>query len=121
MTLLAIGEVADRTGVAVTALRYYDEIGLISAAERVGGKRRFDEATVGRVNFVRRAQDAGFTLDQIRRILDDSHGEWRGLVDEQIARLTARRDQLDTLVEYLGEIRDCGCDVVARCQRTAMS
>lgn len=117
MTLLSIGAVAEQTGLRVSALRYYDEIGVITATERIGGKRRFSEQTVGRVNFIRRAQDAGFTLDEIRRILDDTQGEWRGLVDDKIGELIERRRQLDEMVDFLGEMRSCGCDVVATCPR----
>jgi len=117
MTLLAIGAVAERTGLSVSAVRYYDEIGVISARERVGGKRRFSEATIGRVNFIRRSQDAGFSLEEIRALLDDTQGEWRSLVDAKIVELAERRRQLDEMLDFLGEIRECGCEVVARCPR----
>ena len=66
--LLTIGDVASRTGVTVATVRYYDEIGLVSSAERVGGKRRFRQGDIGRINFIRRAQDSSFSLDQIRHI-----------------------------------------------------
>jgi MerR family redox-sensitive transcriptional activator SoxR len=115
MTTVAIGVVAERTGLAVSAVRYYDEIGMIAAAERVGGKRRFAEATVGRVNFIRRTQDAGFSLDEIRDILDDTDGNWRSVVDEKIDQLTDRRRELDETLAFLAEMRTCGCEVVATC------
>jgi hypothetical protein len=60
---LAIGEVARSAGVTVSAVRYYDEIGVISAATRVGGKRRFDRDAVGRVSFIKRSQQAGLRSD----------------------------------------------------------
>ena len=63
--LLSIGQVAQTTGLAVSAVRYYDDIGLIEASARVGGKRRFAPEIVGRVSFVQRAQEAGFSLDEI--------------------------------------------------------
>ncbi|MGI9015964.1 MAG: MerR family transcriptional regulator [Euzebya sp.] len=116
-TLLPIGEVARATGVAVSAVRYYEEIGAITSAGRVGGKRRFDQATVGRVSFIRRAQDVGFTLEQIQTILDDTAGGWRGVVDDKLVELTHRRDRLDTMIEMLAQIRDCGCTVIATCDR----
>lgn len=112
---LSIGIVAARTGLAVSAVRYYDEIGVIETAERVGGKRRFDGSTVGRVNFIRRSQDAGFSLEEIRAMLDDTSGEWRSVVDSKVAELKRRRDELGEMLELLGEMRDCGCDVVAAC------
>jgi len=68
--LLAIGEVAARTGVSVSALRHYHELGLIEPALRIGGKRRFEAQVVGRVNFIRRAQRFGFNLAEIGEILD---------------------------------------------------
>jgi len=119
--LLAIGEVADSTGVAVSAVRYYDEIGVITATARVGGKRRFDPDTVGRVSFIRRAQEAGFSLEEIQTILDDAQGGWHDLVEDKLAELSERRDRLDTMIAMLVEIRDCGCTVIASCPRAIPS
>ncbi|MFV1990028.1 MAG: MerR family transcriptional regulator [Acidimicrobiales bacterium] len=113
--LLSIGQVAETTGLAVSALRYYDEIGLIEEATRVGGKRRFHPETVSRVSFVQRSQEAGFSLDEIRLILDDTAGDWRELVVSKMAELSERRDRLDEMIALLGEIQECGCDVVADC------
>ncbi|GMQ94177.1 MAG: MerR family transcriptional regulator [Acidimicrobiia bacterium] len=115
--LLPIGEVADSTGVAVSTVRYYDEIGVITAAARVGGKRRFDTDTVGRVSFIRRAQEAGFSLDEIRALLDDTQGGWRNLVEDKLAELSKRRERLDAMIVMLGEIAECGCEVVVSCSR----
>ena len=119
--LLPIGEVAKSTGVTVSAVRYYDEIGVITATARVGGKRRFDSDTVGRVSFIRRAQEAGFSLEEIRTILDETQGGWHDLVEDKLAELSERRDRLDTMIAMLGEIRDCGCEVVASCPRAMPS
>lgn len=113
--LLAIGEVAKTTGISVSAVRYYEEIGVISSAARVGGKRRFDQATIGRVSFIRRAQEAGFSLEGIGTILDDETGIWRVLVDDKLIELIERRDRLDTMISMLAEIRECGCGAVAAC------
>ncbi len=113
--LLSIGQLADSTGLSVSAVRYYDQIGLIETVTRVGGKRRFDPETVGRVSFVQRSQDAGFSLDEIGQILDDSAGGWQDLVDAKLAELTERRDRLNDTINMLGEIRECGCQVVATC------
>ena len=117
--LLPIGEVAKTTGIAVSAVRYYEEIGIISAVTRVGGKRRFGPNTIGRVNFVLRAREAGFCLDDIRAILDDTAGGWRDLIESQLVELTQRRDRLDMMIAMVAEIRDCGCDAVASCPRAS--
>lgn len=113
--LLPIGEVARSTGIAVSAVRYYEEIGVISSSARVGGERRFDPKTIGRVSFIRQAQEVGFSLEDIATILDDETGAWRGLVDDKLLELAERRDRLDTMIAMLSEIRACGCGAVASC------
>jgi len=115
--LLPIGGIAAQTGATVSAIRYYEELGMIEARTRVGGKRRFHPDTIGRVSFIRRAQEAGFALGEIRLILDDDAGGWLGLVDDKIADLAKRREKLDWMISMLREIRDCGCQVVASCPR----
>ncbi len=115
--LLPIGSVAASTGASVSAVRYYEDIGMISAARRVGGKRRFHPETVGRVNFIRRAKEVGFSLGEVRSILDDEAGGWSDVVDDKIDELGRRRARLDLMIAMLVEIRDCGCDAVVSCPR----
>ena len=120
--LLAIGEVADRTGVAPSALRFYETEGLISSTRTSGGQRRYHREVLRRIAFVRVAQRVGLGLDEIRRSLDSlprgrtptkadwarlSRG-WRPALDEQIAVLTRLRDQLS---ECIG----CGCLSLRSC------
>ena len=117
--LLPIGAVARATGAAVSAVRYYDEIGVISATSRVGGKRRFDREAVGRVNFIRLAQEAGFTLEEIRLMLDDTAGGWRAdLIENKLLELGERRDRLEMMIAMVNEIRDCGCEAVTSLYRS---
>jgi len=115
--LLPIGAIGTETGATVSAIRYYEERGMIQARTRVGGKRRFHPDTIGRVSFIRKAQEVGFTLSEIRQILDDDARGWPGVVDEKIADLAKRREKLDWMISLLSEIRDCGCEVVASCPR----
>ncbi len=114
-TLLPIGTLAAATGVAVSALRHYDELGLITPAQRVGGKRCFTEDSVGRVNFVRRAQRCGFTLAEIRDMIDDDAQHARPIVSQQIAALRAQQVELATMITMLEDVQACGCKVVAEC------
>ena len=113
----SIGSIADDAGVTIVTIRYYDEIGIIAATGRVGGKRRFTADTVGRIRFIRRAQTAGFSLDEIRLILDDQDRSWPQLVQARIAELHQRRAELDTVMDMLHNISECGCQVVADCGR----
>ena len=116
--LLAIGSVADATGTTVATVRYYDELGLVPSTTRIGGKRRFDPGSVGRVNFVRRAQRLGFSLDDIKAILDDTNRGWAVLVDARLAELRAQRASVDEMIAILEEVRTCGCEVVTECPRS---
>ena len=83
--LLPIGEVARQTGVSLSAIRYYETLGLVSAVAREGGRRRFDEATVRRLRVITTVQNAGFTLDlYCRNFLSE-------LTTVQWVRMTATR------------------------------
>jgi DNA-binding transcriptional MerR regulator len=91
--LVPIGELARRTGVATSALRYYERIGLLSPAERAGQRRHYPPATAERVALIRLYQDAGFTLAEIRRLLaarSRARRAWDRLAEHKITELDAR-------------------------------
>lgn len=104
--LVPIGELARRTGVATSALRYYERIGLLPPAERAGRRRRFPPWVARRVALVRLYQDAGFTLEEIGRMLAaSSQGRrgWGHLAERKIAELDARiadAQQARTLIKH---------------------
>ncbi len=113
---LTIGEVADRAGVATSALRFYEREGLIAAERSDGGQRRYTADVLRRVAFVRVAQRVGLSLSDIREALASLPDgrtptrrdwsrlsrRWRPLLDERIALLEGLRDQLDSCI-------GCGC------------
>lgn len=91
--LVPIGELARRTGVATSALRYYERIGLLPPADRVGQRRHFPAVCISQVALIRLCQDAGFTLEEIGRLLaawSRGRGEWERLAERKIAELDAR-------------------------------
>ena len=91
--LVPIGELARRTGVATSALRYYERIGLLSPAERAGQRRHYSPSSAERVALIRLCQDAGFTLAEIGRLLVAfSRGgrAWGRLAERKSAELDAR-------------------------------
>jgi DNA-binding transcriptional MerR regulator len=90
--VLTIGELAERTGVATTALRYYDELGLVCPAARSGGQRRYDDGAVREVGVVLLLRDLGFTLAEIARMGGQDGRERR---DDLIR---GKIDELDKLV-----------------------
>lgn len=91
--LLTIGDLALRTGVATSALRYYDELGLLRPATRVSGRRRYPPESVGVVGAILFLRDVGFTLDEIGRLMaarSKSPGAWRELAGRKLAELDER-------------------------------
>ena len=90
--LLPIGELARRTGVATSALRYYERIGLLSPAARTGQRRHYTSSSAERVALIRLYQDAGFTLEEIGRMLaarSQGRRGWGDLAERKIAELDA--------------------------------
>ena len=119
---IAIGELARRTGVAVSAIRFYEERGLLASVRDGGGRRWFVRADIRRVSFVIAAQRLGFTLKEIeghlaglpRRRTPTAKDwariaeEFRTLIDERIARMTDLRDRLTGCI-------GCGCLSLETC------
>ncbi len=121
MSDLSIGEVSRRTGVAPSALRFYEESGVLPAARRVNGQRRYDEELVDLVKVARFAQSVGFTLAEIRALLAGLErgarlrAQWRPLARAKIHELDAviaKATQMKAAIEYgLG----CGCIRIEDC------
>jgi MerR family redox-sensitive transcriptional activator SoxR len=65
---LSISEVGRKVGLRTSAIRYYEQIGILEPARRVSGQRRYDETVLYRLAVIRRAQEVGFTLDEIRQL-----------------------------------------------------
>jgi MerR family redox-sensitive transcriptional activator SoxR len=119
----SIGELSERTGVASSALRYYESEGLIHAERSDGGQRRYPREVVRRVSFIRVAQQVGLSLDEIRGALaslpdsrtpneQDWHRlstSWRPRIDAQIGVLERLRDRLDGCI-------GCGCLSLTVCR-----
>lgn len=120
---LSIGAVSERTGVAHSALRFYESEGLIHAARSEGGQRRYPRDVLRRVSFIRIAQQVGLTLDEIRSALSSLpenrtpnkkdwerlSTSWRPRLDAQIAMLERLRDRLTGCI-------GCGCLSLRLCQ-----
>jgi MerR family transcriptional regulator, thiopeptide resistance regulator len=102
-----IGELAKRTGLTVRTLHHYDEIGLLSPAERSdGGHRVYDEADVQRLYRIVSLRSLGFPLDAIAQALDDQAFDPQAAVDEHITRLEAQVAQEQRLLRTLKRLRD---------------
>lgn len=121
--LLAIGEVARRSGVAASALRFYEERGLISSERTGSDHRRYPRAVLRRIAFVVSAQRIGLTLDEIAAQLSKlpsdgspSRRDWTRLSAGWTERIDARIAELERLRSGLTECIGCGCLSLDRCR-----
>ncbi|MBR9973251.1 MerR family transcriptional regulator [Magnetospirillum sulfuroxidans] len=124
MPAIAIGPLADETGIKIPTIRYYEEIGLLPSPPRSRGNRRlYPMAAIGRLRFIRHARDLGFDIDAIRQLLtladqpDHSCAEADRLarihlddIESKIARLEALRDEVRHMVA------DCAQDRIRQCR-----
>ena len=119
---LAIGQLAKRTGLAVSAIRYYEEQGLVTAFRNKGGHRRFARSDIRRLSFVLIAQQFGFTIARIRQQLDSipnaknpGKDDWTRISADFRAELDARIETLTTLRDKLDGCIGCGCLSLEKC------
>lgn len=121
MKALSIGEVARRTGVRPSALRYYEDAGILPRPARVSGRRHYDADMIRRIDVLRFAQQAGFTLGEIKTLFHGFGSEtplsarW-----QKLAR--AKLTELDTLARRIRRMRralelglQCGCMRIEDC------
>ena len=119
---LSIGHLAARTGLAVSAIRYYEEQGLVSAFRNAGGHRRFARADIRRLSFVLIAQQFGFSIAEIRQQLDSipnaknpGKDDWARISKEFRVQLDARIETLTLLRDKLDGCIGCGCLSLKKC------
>ncbi len=119
---MPIGAIAARTGLSVSAIRYYEELGLIASERSAGGQRRFVRSVIRRLSFILIAQKLGLSLEEISDALTrlpegrtPTAGDWtkisariRSRIDDQIAALERMRDRLDGCI-------GCGCLSLQAC------
>ena len=119
---LSIGQLADRTGLAVSAIRFYEEKHLVSPIRNAGGQRRYDRADIRRLSFVMISQQLGFSLAEIGALFSGlperrtpTKADWTRIgrrfrrdIDARIEGLTLLRDRLDGCI-------GCGCLSLKAC------
>jgi MerR family transcriptional regulator, redox-sensitive transcriptional activator SoxR len=121
MGTLTIGEVARRAGVRTSALRYYEEVGVLPPAERISGQRRYDTTVLARLAVVRLAQELGFTVAEIRALVEGfdeaevSSERWRELASRKLAEVDALITQAEHMKQLLEESLHCGCLTLDAC------
>jgi len=121
--LLTIGDVARRSGVAASALRFYEEKGLIASDREEGGQRRFPRHVLRRIAFIVFAQRVGLSLDEIAVELAKlppnsapTGRDWQRLSATWTSRIDERIAELERLRRGLTQCIGCGCLSLERCQ-----
>ena len=122
MPHLSISEVARQVGLRPSAIRYYEQIGIVAPPERVSGQRRYDNSAVYRLSVVQRAREIGFTLDEIRELFfgfrnaTPASRRWQALSDRKLVELEAMTERIHTIQGLLHRMKErCHCETLEQC------
>src|SRR5262245_17222541 len=118
---MQIGELARQTGIAASALRYYEDLGLLPAPVRKSGRRVYGDAALDRIAFIQFARACGFRLDEIAILLghgrDKVSARWRKLAVSKMAELDALIANAQGMKQYLAQVMACNCIAADECGR----
>ena len=118
---LAISDVARVFGLRTSAIRYYEQIGILPPAMRKNGQRRYDNSALFRLAVVQRARETGFTLEEIRELFfgfppgTPPPKRWHKLSQRKIAELRDRMKRLKLMETLLKRVENCRCDALDEC------
>jgi len=118
---LAISDVARVFGLRTSAIRYYEQIGILPPAMRKNGQRRYDNGALFRLAVVQRARETGFTLEEIRELFfgfppgTPPPKRWHQLSQRKIAELRDRMKRLKLMETLLKRVENCRCDALVEC------
>ena len=118
---LAISDVARVFGLRTSAIRYYEQIGILPPAMRKNGQRRYDNSALFRLAVVQRAREMGFTLEEIRELFfgfppgTPPPKRWHQLSQRKIAELQERMKRLKLMETLLKRVETCRCDALDEC------
>src|SRR5262245_20252258 len=120
---MTIGELAARSGLAASTIRYYEEVGLMPRPQRAGGRRVFDEESPDRLLVITFAKECGFTLREIRRLFNGFAADtpagvrWMKLATAKLAEIEALARRIEVMRVLLHEALRCGCVELESCGR----
>jgi MerR family redox-sensitive transcriptional activator SoxR len=118
---LAISDVARVFGLRTSAIRYYEQIGILPPPIRKNGQRRYDNSALFRLAVVQRARETGFTLEEIRELFfgfpsgTPPPKRWHQLSQRKIAELRERMRRLKLMETVLKRVENCRCDALDEC------
>jgi len=119
---MTIGDVAEQTGLRTSALRYYEQVGLLEPAVRVSGHRRYDKSALDRLAVIQFCRNLDFSLAEIRLLLSEPRGarqkeRWREFVDAKVDDLEQVVTRVRALEKLLLTSRDCDCVDFEECAK----
>ena len=127
MSHLSISEVARQVGLRPSAIRYYEQLGILPPPDRIGGRRRYDRTVLYRLAVVQRARQAGFALHEIRTLFfgfkDGTRAEarWRKLADRKLDELNAIAAQIKSMELLLKRMKGkCRCKTLEVCGKAIL-
>ena len=117
---MGIGEIARRSGLQPSAIRYYESLGLVSRPARAGGKRRYGSAALDELRLVTLAREAGFTVEEVGQLVRGLDGKspalrWKTLATRKLEELDAQAARLNRMRKVLRHALGCGCPTLADC------
>jgi len=120
--MLTIGQVAARTGLRASAIRYYEAQGLLRRPERVGGKRVYPPSIFEQLAIIEMAKIAGFALDDIRTLIADASGRgaahaWSTVIPARVAEVDDEMKRLAAIKDVLTKLSTCSCATLDECGR----
>ena len=124
MDALNIGELARQVGIQPSAIRYYEEIGLMPAPPRIGGWRSYESSMVGRLQVILTARDLGFSIEEIRILLNGFPQattpceRWRNLAEDKLPQITDIIARATALKDLLEAGLNCTCEDIELCLGT---
>jgi DNA-binding transcriptional MerR regulator len=115
---MTIGELSRRTGLPSSTIRYYERERLVPAAPRVSKRRVFGDEAVAQLAVVQLARQAGFTLAEVRRLVNDfGRDRWRSLAETKLGEIRASERRLRSMAVLLEKLLDCECPDLEVCGR----
>jgi MerR family transcriptional regulator, redox-sensitive transcriptional activator SoxR len=124
---LAISDVARVFGLRTSAIRYYEQIGILPPPMRQNGQRRYEKSALFRLAVVQRARESGFSLKEIRELFFGFQPatrppkRWHKLSERKIAELRIRMKQLKLMETLLKQIQGCRCNALEECGEKLLS
>jgi MerR family redox-sensitive transcriptional activator SoxR len=123
MANLRIGEVAQQAGIATSALRYYEKVGLLPAPARVSKRRQYDQNILGRIRIILLARDAGFSVSETRSFFKGfpvgttPARRWREMAERKLAELNRLIERIEAMKAILRASFNCECRELSDCER----